>query len=160
MLIPFAQGHCWHRKPVDGNSSRYKQHHPDDPATMRPSVLSSMKWREVIVVVGRLPLLNTSRHFLCAQSHTLLVMLTRRHKGIVCMQADLEGGTHCMKRLLDPVTSCHPMSSVIVMTRKTRQGVGYVRLWQWQSQSTLWGHRMAACSQRHCRMGEVTVHWD
>ena len=41
-------------------------------------------------MVGRLPLLNTSRHFLCAQSHTLLVVLTRRHKGIVCMQTDLE----------------------------------------------------------------------
>ena len=71
------------------------------------------------------------------------------------MQADLEGGSRCMKGLLDPVTSCHPMSSAIAMTRKMGQGVGYVRLWRRQSRSTPWGHRMAARSWRHCRMGEV-----
>jgi len=42
-----------------------------EPATARPSVSLLMKHREVIVVVARLPLLNTPQHCLHAQSHML-----------------------------------------------------------------------------------------
>ena len=116
---------------VDANNTiHYDRHHQgqlrllpgsqvnaQEPATTRPSMSSLRKHREVIVVVDRLPLVNTPHYCLCSQSHTLwgegistvyekevtrsepyLIMLICRHnKCDICMQAAFEGDAHHME---------------------------------------------------------------